>query len=190
MYDVRPILDLARDRAPTLGNGRLICVDGPAGSGKTTVGELLHDTSADSTLLHADDLLQGWRGLPGLPTTLREALEPLAENRPSRWRRWDWLASDWAEWNDLPPTPLLIVEGVGTGAPVLAHWTTVLVWVEAPADIRLARGLARDGEEMRPQWLTWLDDERAVHAADDTRDRADARIDGVSGALTWASGPR
>ena len=31
------VVDLALRRPPTLGDGRLVCIDGPAGSGKTTL---------------------------------------------------------------------------------------------------------------------------------------------------------
>ena len=39
MSNAAEVLSLARSRPPTLGSGRLICVDGPAGSGKTTLAE-------------------------------------------------------------------------------------------------------------------------------------------------------
>ena len=53
---------LAAARPATLGTGRLVCVDGPAGSGKTTLGaELAERTGAQ--LVHGDDLMEGWRGL-------------------------------------------------------------------------------------------------------------------------------
>ena len=35
------MLALAASRPPTLGAGRLVCVDGPAGSGKTTLARAL-----------------------------------------------------------------------------------------------------------------------------------------------------
>jgi hypothetical protein len=57
----------------------------------------------------------------------------------------------------------------------------VRVWVEAPDDVRLQRGLARDGEAMRPQWLAWMRAEADHFAAEATRDRADVLIDGGAG---------
>ena len=35
------VLDLARSRPTSLGSGRLVCVDGPAGSGKTTLADAI-----------------------------------------------------------------------------------------------------------------------------------------------------
>ena len=63
------------------------------------------------------------------------------------------------------------------------------VWVEAPASLRLERGLARDGVDARAQWLTWMSDEAAHFAREGTRERADVRLDAF-GALVSGGGGR
>ena len=55
----------------------------------------------------------------------------------------------------------------------------MLVWIEVDEQLRLSRGLERDGEEMREPWLVFMDDERAVFERDRTRERADVVIDGT-----------
>ena len=176
--DAELVLATALARPATLGEGRLVCIDGPAGSGKTTLAGALAEATG-SPVVHTDDLLEGWGGLPGLASTLESLLRPLAEGRPGSWRRWDWHADGWAEEHPLAPGPLLVVEGVGSGAARLADLTTVLVWVEAPTDVRLARGMARDGEQMAPQWKQWMIDEEELHAHEGSRDRAHVVIDGT-----------
>jgi cytidylate kinase len=57
---------------------------------------------------------------------------------------------------------------------------SLLIWVEAPAAVRLARGLSRDGIEVEGHWRQWQQDELAVFAADDTRARAGLRVDGTA----------
>ena len=52
------------------------------------------------------------------------------------------------------------------------------VWVEAPPQVRLARGLARDGEAERPHWERWMRDEAEHFARERTAERADVRLDG------------
>ncbi len=162
---------------PTLGPGRLVCIDGPAGSGKTTLATRLTGVVAQAQVVHCDELLQGWHGLPGLADSVAGLLAPLSAGEPGRWRRWDWLADAWAESQLVPPGGLLVLEGVGSWSPAIADLVGVLVWVETASDVRLARGLARDGEQMRPQWEQWRLDETALFARLDTRDHADVLVD-------------
>ncbi|HXH79358.1 4-amino-4-deoxy-L-arabinose transferase [Nocardioides sp.] len=165
-------LDHALAAPPTLGSGRLICIDGLAGAGKTTLAASLGDLTG-APVLHADELLAGWGGLPCLGATIEAVLRPLASGRASSWRRWDWLSSQWAETHPLEPTPLLVIDGVGCAASTYDDLITTLVWIEADRDVRLARGLERDGDDMHAHWEQWLDEEAALHVRDRTRERAD-----------------
>lgn len=170
--DPAEVLAHALARPATLGPGRLVCVDGLAGAGKTTLALALAD-AAGAHVVHTDELLEGWGGLPGLGGTLERLLRPLAAGQASAWTRWDWHASDWAESHPVSPGGLLVLEGVGSAPACVQDLVTTLVWVEAPRAERLRRGLARDGEPMRPQWERWLDDEAALHERERTRERAD-----------------
>lgn len=158
---------------PTLGPGRLVCVDGPAGSGKTTLAKALGAVVPGAQVVHCDELLQGWRGLPGLAATVAALLAPLSAGRPGEWRRWNWHASDWAETHSVAPGGLLVLEGVGCWSPAIAHLVGVLVWVEAESQLRLRRGLERDGEQMRPHWEQWRLDEDDLFRRLDTSAHAD-----------------
>ena len=71
------VLELALSRSPTLGTGRLVCVDGPAGSGKTTLAEEVASLSG-APVIHMDDLFEGWDGLPHVNDQLDTLLPPLA----------------------------------------------------------------------------------------------------------------
>lgn len=175
---VEQIVELLAQRPPTLGAGRLVCVDGPAGSGKTTLAAALsHRTGA--AVVHLDDLYDGWRGLPRVDHQLGGLLRPLAEGRPGQYRRFDWDADRYAETVVVAPAPLLILEGVGAGSPGHADLITVLAWVEAPHDLRLQRGLERDGPSLADHWRSWAVDEAARFARDRTRDRSDVLMDGA-----------
>ncbi|MGN6250944.1 MAG: uridine kinase family protein [Marmoricola sp.] len=174
------VLGLAASRPPTLGAGRLVCVDGPAGAGKTTLAAALAEASG-APVLHVDDLLEGWTGLDTARAQLTAVLAALAQGRTARWRRWDWEADHWAEEHRLAPAPLFVVEGVGSARRAWAASTTVLVWVEASPAVRLRRGLARDGEGARAHWERWRDEEAALFAAEGTRARADVVHDTEGG---------
>lgn len=165
-------LALAAERPATLGTGRLICVDGPAGSGKTTLAALLAARTG-ARVVHMDDLYDGWSGLPRVGDQLAGLLRPLAEGRPGRYRRYDWVAGAFAETVTVDPAPLLVLEGVGSGGRAHADLQTVLVWVSAPAEERLRRGLARDGAAAEPHWRRWMRDEAEHFEREGTRSRAD-----------------
>ncbi|GMA26321.1 adenylate kinase [Luteimicrobium album] len=153
-------------------------MDGPAGSGKTTLAAQLGD-ALPAQVVHMDDLYEGWSGLrAGTDHLARQILAPWTDGRDGRYARYDWEAGAFAEEHAVPRAPYLVVEGCGAGARRLADLTTLLVWVEAPDDVRLARGLARDGEDAREHWLTWMREEREVYAAEGTAERADVRLDG------------
>lgn len=167
------VVERVTARPPTLGDGRLVCVDGPAGSGKTTLAAALADLVPDAQVVHCDEMLQGWRGLPGLAASVERLVAPMTAGAAGSWRRWDWAEDDWAEWHAVAPGGLLVLEGVGCWSPAIAPVVGCLVWVEADTDLRLARGMARDGEQMRPQWLQWRIDEDELFARLGTRARAD-----------------
>lgn len=177
------LLALARRRSPTLGAGRLLCLDGPGGAGKTTLAsavERAHGPGA--VVVHMDDLYDGWTGLATVAGQLDSLLGPLSGGRPGCYRRYDWHARGFAETVLVDPPALLVLEGVGSGSTPAATVCTVLAWVEAPRDVRLARGLARDGEALREEWRRWQDREEAHFAREQTRRRAEVLVDGTGSA--------
>ena len=175
MTPLGTLLELLEGRPATLGSGRLVCVDGPAGSGKSTLAASV----PGATVVHMDDLFEGWGGLPHVDDQLDTLLRPLADGRAGSYRRYDWLDGSWAETVEVLPCPLLVVEGVGSGASRFDDLRTALVWVEAPYDVRLRRGLERDGDAFAPHWEQWARDEDALFARERPRDRADLVVDGT-----------
>lgn len=176
------LVECALSARPRLGGVRLIAVDGPAGSGKTTLADAL--SARGATVLHLDDLYEGWSGLEGSlwPRLSAQVLEPLRRGVPGRYQRYDWYSGAFEEWVDVPVPDLLVVEGCGSARRAVDPFAVLRVWVEAPADLRLERGLARDGADAREHWLAWMADEAAHFARERTRERADVRLD-AHGAL-------
>ncbi|MGZ6733765.1 MAG: uridine kinase family protein [Nocardioides sp.] len=170
--DAPGVVALVHGRAPTLADGRLLCLDGPAGSGKTTLAGAV-SALTPATVIHLDDVYDGWSGLPRLATQLDTLLLPLAEGRPGSYRRYDWHADAYTETVTVEPAALLVVEGVGAGMAAYAHLRTALVWIEAPTDIRLARWRARDGAEVEAYIASWERDQEALFEREHTRDAAD-----------------
>lgn len=172
--DLDRVLDLV-DRGPArLGGGRLLCLDGPAGSGKTTLASAVL-ARRTGVVVHVDDLVPGWQGsLADVAATLADdVLAPLAAGKPAGYRRWDWHADAWAEHVPVARTPLLVVEGVASGSAQVAAFAAAVVWVEARPEVRRVRGIARDGDAFAPHWDAWARTEAAHFAAEHTRLRAD-----------------
>lgn len=164
---------------PSAGRTSVVAVDGPSGSGKTTFATRL-SAHLKCPTVHMDDLYPGWYGLADSAARLVEwVLEPLSEGRPARYRRFDWDAGEYAEWNTVPASGSLIVEGVGSGALAAAGHLSFLVWVEAPRGLRMERGIERDGEAFRPHWKRWAAQEARMFRESRTRERADLLVDGA-----------
>lgn len=169
---------------PQLGATRLVAVDGPAGSGKSTLSRRLAEAFAESgqssAVLHTDDLLSGWHDITGFwPRLERWVLAPLRRGDAGRYRRYDWHAGRFgAEWHDVAAPSVLIIEGVTSARAAVRSRLALSLFVTAPSALRLARGLARDGEALHPQWIRWMRAESVHYTADNTRTAVDVVVDG------------
>lgn len=188
---VRDVGDLAARvwHAPArLGSTRLVCIDGPAGSGKTTLAETLRARLEDSALVHMDDVYRGWEtDFDEVHDRLgAQLLEPLRRGRPGRYQRYDWAAERLDTWVDVPVPEVLVLEGVGSGSRRLDSWMSLLVWIEVEREERVRRGVERDGETVLPYWLAWMEHEQIEHARQHTRERSHVRLrgDGPGAGLT------
>ncbi len=171
----------AADGADDAAGPRIVGIDGPAGSGKSTLAAGIA-AATGAPVVGIDDFL-GWtdfdpHGVTWWPRLEAEVLRPFLAGRDAAYRLRDWAGDPegiavGAESVPLPAGPLLVVEGVTVTRLALAERLAVRVWVEAPPELRLARGIARDGEAQRGHWLRWQELEREFFAADGTRARAD-----------------
>ncbi len=172
--------------APQCGMTRLVCVDGPAGSGKTTLAAALAGSLGGAPVVHMDDLYEGWEQELGPPLAARvEAwlLVGWQSGLPGMHPRFDWVSGHYAEWVTVPADPIVILEGCASGSARIRDRASLVVWVQAPAGLRLRRGLERDGPELEGRWRDWQSHEAAHFAADGTRAAADVHVDGVSGQI-------
>jgi uridine kinase len=178
------LLDHVQAAAPRLGRTRLISIDGPAGSGKSTlasnVAARAEARGMHTFIVHMDDLYDGWTGaVRGFGLLRDHVLQRMADGREGRYRRYDWHVGAYAELHVVPVTvELLIVEGVTSCDRDADRWQSLRLWIETSNEIRLDRGIARDGEALRDHWLDWMRWERDHFAEQDTRSRAHVIIDG------------
>lgn len=173
------VLAVARER-PSVNGVRIVAVDGPSGSGKSTFARALVAASG-APLVECDDFVS-WNDFAGWwPRFDAEVLAPLLAGNDSTYRVRDWENDEFGAslngWKTTPRADLVVIEGVTCTRRAATGRIAYAVWVEAPYDVRLARGIARDGESHRYLWLAWMDEEERFFREDGARDRADLRID-------------
>jgi len=178
------LLDHVQAAPARLGRTRLISIDGPAGSGKSTLADRFaaraEARGLHTRVLHMDDLYDGWDGaVRGFALLRDHVLTRLADGREGRYRRYDWNSGAYAELHLVPATvELLIVEGVTSCDRDADTWQSLKIWIETTNEVRLERGIDRDGEALRDRWLDWMRWERDHFAAENTRRRANLVVDG------------
>ena len=171
----------------------LIGIGGRGGSGKSTLARLLRGSLPESTVVELDDFY--------LPSDLRQrrresgtgelgadfdwrrlhdqVLEPLSLGQETQYQRYDWESDTMAEWHDVSPGGIVIVEGIYATRPELRALYDLTIWVDAPRELRLERGLERDGPEARGRWLEeWMPDEDRYVERTRAPDHVDLVVDG------------
>ncbi|MFL6122350.1 uridine kinase [Actinophytocola sp.] len=157
---------------------RLVAVDGPSGSGKSSFADRLHADLPDSVLVRTDDFATWDDPVSWWPRLVEGVLTPLSRGRPGRYRRTEWSGGRPYPGGHVtvPVSQVLLVEGVSAGRRSVRPRLSHLVWCEHPDPVeRLARAVARDGEECRQHLLSWQAFEAGWFTVDGTRDAAQTR---------------
>jgi uridine kinase len=131
----------------------------------------------DAQIVATDEF---WTGtMFDLERLRRSVLDPLLAGRSVAYDGWDWAAKVSRPGRVLRPAGVVIVEGVCALHQMFRHDLAVRVWIDTPAEVRLARGVARDGEASRRTWLdVWMPNEAAYIDRDDPVSCAHLVIDG------------
>lgn len=161
------------------GPVRLVAVDGPGGAGKSTFAGLLAEELGGAPVVHTDDFASWDDPIDWWPRMHEQVIEPLARGARASYQRYDWGSGSLAEWIDVEPEPVVIVEGVTAGRSEWRHHLAVIVWVETPPAERLRRGLVRDGDDALDDWEAWGAAEDRHYGRDPTRRHADVVVDGT-----------
>ncbi len=161
------------------GPVRLVAVDGPGGAGKSTFAARLARHAGDVAVVHTDDFASWVEPLEWWPRLLAQVIDPLVAGDEGRFQRYDWAEARLAEWVTVPRRPIVIIEGVSSGRREWREHLAYCVFVTSPEQIRLQRGLERDGAQMLDQWRSWMAAEDRHFAEDGVADRADLIVDGA-----------
>ncbi|WP_409273672.1 uridine kinase [Neobacillus sp. SCS-31] len=183
----------AIDTLPRKQKTLIIGVDGCGGSGKSTLARKLKEARKDATIVHMDDFYfpssQIIKGLPqdkpvgadfDWQRVLNQVLLPLSKDQEGNYQRYDWNSDQLAEWHCVPIGGIVIIEGISSTRHELADYYDFTIFVECPYDIRLQRGLERDGEGARDMWVNnWMVAEQMYIEAHKPHERANLVIDGT-----------
>jgi uridine kinase len=173
-----------RKRPPRLGDVRLVAVDGPSGAGKTVFAQRLA-TALEAPVVHTDDLVDGWDDQFTFWDRLEKTvLGPLRRGETACYPRYQWQTGTFdATPVCLDPAPVVIVEGVSAARRLIRPELSLAIFLTAPAPLRLARALARDGDDslaFRAYLGRWRVAEDRHFAEDETASQADLVVDGAA----------
>ncbi len=169
---------LIAQRQPACGTTTVVALDGPSGSGKTSLatrtgrGRLAAAFCTSTTSIPAGTGSR--RRRPSYALACSIASPP---TRSATSLAGTGTAIDLGRPCAYRPTPLLILDGVGSGASTIRPFLSLLLWVDAPLGVRKRRALARDGGAYEPFWDIWAEQEARHFAAEQTRIHADRIID-------------
>jgi uridine kinase len=158
---------------------RIVAVDGPGGAGKSTLaGVLAHELSA--RIVHTDDFASRENPSDWWPELIEKVLEPLAAGNLARYKPNSWGGPEKTEVT-IEPGEFVVLEGVTASRQAFRPYLAYSIWTETPRDVRLDRGLRRDGEHARPEWDRWMAAEDAYVARERPADHADVVLRGDGG---------
>jgi uridine kinase len=170
--DSRPVLDLIAAARQNAGL-TLVGIGGHGAAGKTTLARMVVGAQIVST----DEFWDG-EGFD-LDRLEREVVAPLARGDAATFASYDWAARETRGSRTVAPTGVVIVEGVCALHRKLRDAYAVRVWVDTSYDVRLARAVARDGEDARQTWVdVWMPSEDRYVERDDPVGCADLVISG------------
>lgn len=170
----------------------LIGIDGCGGAGKSTLAQAFKEVNPEKvTVIHMDDFYK--------PSILRasvkesdiggnwdynrvknQVLIPLNQSQITEYQRYDWDEDALSEWHDIPIGGLVVIEGCYSLIQELESYYDFKIWIESPRDLRLSRGIERDGEEKRHLWEElWMPAEEFYIKSQKPMDEVDLIIDGT-----------
>jgi len=159
----------------------LLAIDGPAGSGKTTLAAKLqseHQLTSTVQVVHMDDLYNGWENALSKDLTLKlsEIIQAHKAGKDFKISRFNWSTMKFDEAELIHATEVLILEGVGAGQKIVRDAGAKTYWIEVAPEIGLQRVLDRDGHHLRDLMVKWQINQDAYFNVDQTAKNCEIKL--------------
>lgn len=203
-------LQVLAERIARLDRPATVAVDGPDGAGKTVLADELAELVVGAARASLDDFhhprsyrhalgrtgVTVWERGFDYAAVRRELLEPWRRGPGTAYRpRWHDLLTDTyveAPAQPVPADGVLVVDGVFAQRPELAGLWDLVVYVDAPDEVRLARMARRDGvpaDPGHPDQRRYLDAQRLYLDTCRPRISADLVVDNTDVCRPRVLGP-
>ncbi|MBE7034762.1 MAG: hypothetical protein E7402_01380 [Ruminococcaceae bacterium] len=164
----------------------IIAIDGPCGSGKTTLSEKL-SKELSCPVIHMDDffLPPSMRTEKRLSTPggnidherfLQEVLQPLCQTGRCAFRPYLCQTQTMGELITIEKAPVVIVEGSYAHHPALTAYYALRIFVDVDKTVQLQRIQKRNPDKWERFQTTWIPLENAYFERYDIRKKADIQI--------------
>lgn len=178
---ISKLIELIKESEKFCGDSKLICIDGPAGSGKTTLAKNIQKHLDKSFIIHMDEIYDGWENALNkkLVSNVQEwIISPMKNNQPIKYKKYDWYQEERKESVHINDYNFIILEGVGAASLGVREESSLALWIEGRQEILLKRVLDRDGEHIKDEMLNWQSKEQEYFLEHDTKNQCDFWIDG------------
>jgi dephospho-CoA kinase len=135
-----------------------------------------------NSLIVEMDYFISWNSLDiGIDRAISQLFEPLVNNEVARFQARDWIGDFFGDslgdWKEVPKSNYYIFEGISTSRIEYSKYLDTVIWVEAPEEVCIQRGLDRDGENLIEHWKRFKLLEKDFFEKDKTKLRADYIVD-------------
>ena len=174
------LIQIIKERSSSSKRFLTIAIDGPSGSGKSSLAKYISSEISGTSIVHMDDLYRGWLLTigPNLTRELLSIVEQLRATGSAFYSKYDWHENLVLPPSELKVENLLILEGVGSAQAALEDRIDLRIWLEVPVEIGLQRAIARDGQQIAPFMESFLEEQDAYFTTEQTKERSDFHLMG------------
>jgi uridine kinase len=175
------LVDKVNESSKKCGQTKIIVIDGPAGSGKTTLAKSLSGLLENCPIIHMDEIYEGWENALS-PKTFKDLVEwiinPLLENKFIEYIKYDWNLEQRIEKVVINNSKIIIIEGVGSSSFEISKHASLKLWIEVNKETGINRVLTRDGQQIQEQMKKWQSQESKFFIENNSKENSDIWIDG------------